>query len=52
MDNKIYCWHASYNSTFNYETFGGGFGNAGFIENVYRKTKNIRGINWIYIIHS
>ena len=44
MYDKIYCWHASFYSSFNHETFGGAFGQTSFHENIYRKLKNIRGI--------
>lgn len=44
MENRIYCWHASFNSSFNYETFGGGFGKTDFTTSVYRRLKNERGV--------
>lgn len=44
MENKIYCWHASYNSSFNYETFGSSFGKPNFIRSVYNELKRKSGI--------
>ena len=45
MENKIYCWHASFNSSFNLETFGATFGKDNFINNVYNRLKDQSGIN-------
>ena len=45
MENKIYCWHGSFNSSFNLETFGYGFGKRSFYANVYNRVKNEIGIN-------
>ena len=44
MENKIYCWHASFNNSFIIETFGAGFGKTDFARNIYKRLKDERGV--------
>lgn len=44
MENKIYCWHSSFNNSFNLETFGSKFDQDSFINNVYNRLNGQLGI--------
>lgn len=45
MEEKIFCWHASFSSLFNFETFGTTFNRDSFSNNIYNYLKQYNGIN-------